>query len=268
MSVPTIALQLYSVRDALARDRAGTLARVAALGVSTVETFDFVGDPAGWAAVLDAAGLRTTIGHAPLASDTLPTPGGEVVTVAPSDEVFTAAAQLGLDIVIDPYTDPARWRSADGIADIARRLNDAARAAGEFGLRVGYHNHWQEMSTAVDDRYGIEVLADRLDDGVVLEVDLYWATVGGVTDVPGLVQRLGERVVAVHVKDGTLEPERTATVPPTDQVPAGRGHVDLATALDVATGLEFAVIEFDAVDGDVFDAIAGSYHFLTQRGLG
>ena len=50
-------------------------------------------------------------------------------------------------------------------------------------------------------RHALEVLADALSPEVVLEVDTYWAYVGGA-DVPGLLRRLGERVVALHIKDG------------------------------------------------------------------
>jgi sugar phosphate isomerase/epimerase len=57
------------------------------------------------------------------------------------------------------------------------------------------------------------VLADCLAPEVVLEVDTYWAYAGGA-DVPALLRRLGDRVVALHVKDGdgSLEVERQVAV--------------------------------------------------------
>ena len=47
------------------------------------------------------------------------------------------------------------------------------------------------------------MLADQLDDAVLLEVDTYWAAVGG-QDVPALLGRLGDRVRYLHVKDGPV----------------------------------------------------------------
>ena len=60
------------------------------------------------------------------------------------------------------------------------------------------------------------MLADRLEPEVVLEVDTYWAYAGGA-DVPALLARLGDRVVALHIKDGD------GSLDPSKQVPVGSG---------------------------------------------
>ena len=60
------------------------------------------------------------------------------------------------------------------------------------------------------------MLADRLAPEVVLQVDTYWAYAGGA-DVPALLTRLGDRVVALHIKDGD------GSLDPTKQVPVGSG---------------------------------------------
>jgi hypothetical protein len=49
---------------------------------------------------------------------------------------------------------------------------------------------------------------------------------------------------------------------PTDQTPAGQGDVRLAEALAAAPALQYAVIEFDGYDGDVFDGVEQSYRWL------
>ena len=100
------------------------------------------------------------------------------------------------------------------------------------GLRVGYHNHDAELSSIIDGRPALEVFADLLDPTVALEVDLYWAAAGGQNPAE-LVGRLGDRVQAVHVKDGPMRPGISAAQLPTDQTPAGQGDVPLAAALAV-----------------------------------
>jgi sugar phosphate isomerase/epimerase len=92
---------------------------------------------------------------------------------------------------------------------------------------------------------------------------LYWATAGGA-DLVGLLQRLGDRVHAVHVKDGPMRPGITAKELPTDQLPAGQGDVPLADALAAGNDIRYAVIEFDHYEGDIFDGIAASYDFLSK----
>jgi sugar phosphate isomerase/epimerase len=87
------------------------------------------------------------------------------------------------------------------------------------------------------------------------------ATAGGVDPV-GLLGRLGDRVVAVHVKDGPMRPGITSRQMPRDQQPAGHGDVPLAAALEAAKSIDYAVIEFDHYEGDVFAGIAESYAWL------
>lgn len=76
------------------------------------------------------------------------------------------------------------------------------------------------------------------------------------------MERLGERVIAVHAKDGTLDPALLDAYPPADQVSAGDGTVPLREAIAAAPALELAIVEFDHYDGDLFDAIERSRVFL------
>lgn len=265
MTDPTISVQLYTVKEALSKDLDGTLARLKEIGFSTVEAYDFVSRADELAAAFARHGLTAATGHAALASETIGFPDGSVVAAPTHDEVFTAAKKLGITTVIDPYTPPSRWESLAEIEATARNLNAAAAAAAAYGITVGYHNHHQEF-TKIDGRFGLEIFAELLDESVVLEVDLYWATIGGA-DLPGLLERLGSRIIAVHVKDGTLEPEKANSFPPADQVPAGQGKVPLAASLDAIPSLRYAVVEFDFYPGDILDAVAQSYAYLTARGL-
>jgi sugar phosphate isomerase/epimerase len=79
-----------------------------------------------------------------------------------------------------------------------------------------------------------------------------------------LVETLGDRVVAVHVKDGPLGDHIVTGVPPVDQTAAEQGGVPLAAALRAAAWLEYAVVEFDGYQGDIFQAITASHAFLTD----
>jgi sugar phosphate isomerase/epimerase len=146
----------------------------------------------------------------------------------------------------------------------ADTINARADQAASYGLRVGYHNHDHELSALIDGRPALEVFAGLLDPAVLLEVDLYWAAAGGA-DPADLLQRLGDRVHAVHIKDGRMRPGITARMTPkTPQLPAGRGDVPLRAALSAGTAVAYAVIEFDRYDGDIYEGITESYDFLTS----
>jgi sugar phosphate isomerase/epimerase len=259
-------VQLFTVKDALEADLDGTLAEVARRGFTAVEPYDFVRRADALAASLAAHGLVAPTGHAMLATETFVNPDGSgtELPVPSPDVVFDAAEKLGMGTVIDPYTTAERWTTREQIEHTAGLLNEAAERGAARGIRVGYHNHAHELEAQIDGKTGLEVLAELLDPRVVLEVDLYWAARAGV-DPAALLRTLGDRVVAVHVKDGTLDPEAVKAYPPADQVPAGTGKVPLAEALDAASVLEFAIVEFDAYSGDLFEGIEQSRVFLDER---
>jgi sugar phosphate isomerase/epimerase len=246
-SLPELSVQLYSVRDAFAEDPAGTLARLTEVGLTKLEPFGLVERAEVLERTLPASGLAA------------PTTHQQLVGVADLAEVFEVATRLGIGTVIEPYVEPARWTSAAAVSETAAELSEAAAKAAAHGLRVGYHNHWFELESSFDGRHALEVFADALDPAVVLEVDTYWAATGGA-DVPALLGRLGDRVRALHLKDGPLVQD------PDVQVPLGQGAMPVPEVLAAATAVEVPVIEFDGYAGDLFEGIAASVAYA--RGLG
>jgi sugar phosphate isomerase/epimerase len=230
--MPTTSVQLYSVRDAVAEDLDGAVARLAEIGLEHVEPYAFH--------------ERTQeYGHAPVIGSDAP------------EAIFDAAVTLGMATVIDPFVPAEHWQTAEQVADLAARVNGLAALAAERGLEFGYHNHAWELSTRIDGRHALELFVEHLDPAVVLEVDTYWAQVGGA-DTPALLAALGDRVRLVHVKDGTLDGDVEA------QQPAGSGEVDVPAILAAAPRAT-RVIEFDAYAGDVFAGIARSFAWLAEN---
>ena len=236
-----LSVQLYSVRDKFAEDPAAVLKRLAEIGFKHVEPYGVLENVDTLRAGLPANGLTAPTAHARLIG-------------ADQHAVFAAAAELGIDVVIDPFVGTEHWQQADDIGATADALNAAAKLAAEHGVRVGYHNHWWELRSRLDGRSAFEVFADQLDPELVLEVDTYWATAGG-EHAPELLRRLGGRVRAIHVKDGGLDTDATG------QVPAGQGRVPVAEVL-AASPQALRVVEFDAYAGDIYEGIAASRAFV------
>jgi sugar phosphate isomerase/epimerase len=239
-----LAIQLYSLRDQLAADRDGTLRRLAAFGYRAVEAYDPVSDPAGFRTVADELGLMVCSTHAPVF-------GGD----AQRAEVAAAARTLGTDTVIVPAIASADFADRAGVRQVAARLAEAAAWAAGEGLRLGYHNHHWELSQLVDGRPALEVLADGLPAEVFLEVDIYWAAVGGV-DVPDLLKRLGKRVRYLHVKDGPSTKDDPMTA-------VGSGTLPIPDILAAAPPDAWRIVELDRCATDMLAAIADSYHYLS-----
>ncbi|MGP4112776.1 sugar phosphate isomerase/epimerase family protein [Streptomyces sp. 4N509B] len=245
---PPLGVQLYTVRTALADDRDATLARVADIGFTTVEPFDPTNDPTGFRRTADALGLTVTSVHAIQLLDGDPA------------AVLDAVATLGSGLAIVPAGIPAEeFTTRDGLARVADLLNGLAEHAARAGIRLGYHNHWWELEPLIEDRHALEVLAELLAPEVVLQVDTYWAAVGGA-DVPALLRRLGQRVVSLHVKDGPAG--RGSTTAP--QVAVGAGAMPVPEILGAAPPEAQWVAELDSCATDLFDALADSYVYLSE----
>lgn len=235
-------IQLYTLRNALQEDLPGTIKKVAEIGFTQVEPYDFVATTTELGAALQKNGLTAPSGHAPLLSQD-------------QDQIFAAAKELGIGTVIEPYITAEHWQSAEDIQATAAKLNAAARKGADYGVRVGYHNHQWELESTIEGRTALEYFEGLLDPALVLEVDTYWAAVGGQDPVQ-LLRRLGDRVKFIHIKDGPLTTETKA------QQPAGQGRLPVLDVIAAARSLEVGVVEFDDYSGDIFDGIARSLAYL------
>jgi sugar phosphate isomerase/epimerase len=256
-----LAVQLYSFRDPARFGGAGmgldvpTLSAVAAAGYLGVETVDVPGgDAVAARRVLDDLGLAVTSSHTWAARgdrDALARAAGSI-------------AELGSPHMI---VSPSRLTSRRAVDAAIDGIGAAAEIARAHGLRLGIHNHSEEMAS-IDGLPVIDRLAAGLGDAVDFQVDIFWVTVGGA-DPAAVIRRLGLRVVSLHVKDGIDLPS-AADAEPFVNVPVGRGVVDPAPAIAAAEAqpsVDWLIVEFDHVEGSAVDAARESLTNLTARGL-
>lgn len=237
-----LAVQLYSVRDRMTQDRREVLRRLAEIGYGGVEPYDPLNDPAGFRDLLGEFGLTACSTHAAVHGDK-------------REDILAAARTIGLDTVIVPAISPDEWADAAGVDRTASVLNETATRAADLGIRIGYHNHWWELENQVDGKTALEALVDRLDPAVIIEVDVYWAQVGG-QDVPALLGRLGDRVRYLHVKDGPATKGEPMTA-------VGAGTLPIPEILAAGKSVEWRVVELDECATDMVEALAGSHAYLT-----
>jgi sugar phosphate isomerase/epimerase len=241
-----LGIQLYSVRDDIGPDRlGGTLARLAALGFTHAEPYDILTDPRGLAAALRDSGLHAATAHS------------SVLRREPA-EILDAAEELGIGTVITPWVAPGSIADRAGVQRLADALNSAAGLAAARGVRIGYHNHDFEFAQRVDGVPVYDLLTGLLDPAVVLELDVYWAGVGGA-DVFELLPRLGDRVRLLHVVRDR-EPGNDRPVLGVDA--SDRMAEVLALA---APALELPVVEVVAHHSDVWPLVEHNAAYF--RGL-
>ena len=255
--VDRISIQLYTVRDILAADPAGTLAALANIGYTRVETAGTAGLTAeAFRALLDANRIRATSGHFGI-----PQP----FDAAAWRTTLATARTLGCRYVVHPFfgadASGGAVRDATVWRNFARDLNRAGAMARDAGFRFGYHNHHFEFFPLADGsgRTGFDVLTSTADPRLVhLELDLYWSWRGAADPVDVMRAHRG-RVLQFHVKDMNLS---------SGFADPGTGLIDFRRIFAQAEGVQEYIVERDdAGTGDrepedALDTAAVGYRFL------
>lgn len=223
-----IGLQLYTLREPLAGDLEGTLARVAAIGYEEVELAGLFGrTPRQMRRALDAAGLVAVSSHLPFER-----------LLAGWQEELEGALALGQSYVVCPWI-PEERRGADGYREVARIFERAGAAAADRGLRFAYHNHAYEFEPA-DGRVPYDLLLEGTSpERVAFEMDLYWIVEGG-GDPLRYFRRWPGRFELIHAKD-------MAAGPGGAMADVGAGTIDFAAifARREEAGIRHVFVEHD-----------------------
>lgn len=256
--VGKIGLQLYTVREQIAKDAAATLKRVAEVGFHGVETGFWpegvsVGDAAK---LLKDAGLKVFSAHCDI-------PVGDK-----KDEFLRMADAYGCKrMVWHGWPEDQRYKTKEGIQELTGIYNEAGRFAKDNGLSFGIHNHWWEFHNKIEDRYAYQILLDDLDADIFFELDTYWLKTAG-HDPAKIVSDFGTRAPLLHIKDGPAPYNDDLANDQTPMTPAGKGTQDFPSIVKAADGnTEWMIVEMDRTSIDVFNAIHESYNYLVGNGL-
>ncbi|MCY4357539.1 MAG: sugar phosphate isomerase/epimerase [Gammaproteobacteria bacterium] len=187
--VSRIGLQLFTLRQEMFADFAGTLASVAELGYQEIEFAGYFSRSASEVRhLLEANGLNSPAAHIPL---------NRVQSNLQAEIDF--AAELGQKFIVVPIVPPEE-RSADDYRRHAETLNRAGEAMHQAGIRIAYHNHSFEFDDS-NDQYPFDILLNETDPELVdFELDLYWIVKAGVDPIPYFEKYPG-RFSLLHVKD-------------------------------------------------------------------
>jgi sugar phosphate isomerase/epimerase len=235
MRLDQIALQLYTVRALAAADLAATLGAVAAAGYRSVELAGLPDTaPHELARLLTETGLAAIASHESI----------ERLRVDPT-AVADRLDVLGCDRAVVPWIPEEDRRTGDDVLRFAAEVGVLARTFGDRGIRLAYHNHDFEFAP-LDGTTVWDILLAELPAEVELELDVYWASVGGRDPVTE-IRANADRVRLLHMKDRLGGPE------PHD-APAGQGTLAFPEIVDAgrAAGVDWYVAEQD----DPHDAVA------------
>lgn len=261
-----IGVQLWVLRELLAKDFDGTLAQVAAIGIRKVEFAGFFNRSAEQVrTVLASTGLTATGAHCLVATTTdeqlkhtiefCHTVGMHyMIAAVPSIKPGSAS---GSGNPFDSISlDDWHW-SID-------RFNEIGAKVREAGMRFAYHNHNMEAR-----RYGNIVAFDEVlrltDPSVVgIEFDIGNFVAGGGDPYPYLA-KYPQRFELAHVKEWADPFTPTVSIKFPDYAPLGKGKTDwkrLIAALDKTNVKEIFIEQDGTAAKDEVGAVSQAYQFL------
>lgn len=226
-----VGLELYSVRDALARDPQGTVRAVAKMGYQCVE---FYAPYFQWTEsetkqmrkLMDDLGIRCYSTH------------NEEGYLAPKNlsRVRDRNATLGSKYVVQAWSEPKT--TIDAWKAVADNLNVVAEKLEPSGLHAGYHNHDAEFAPLSGVR-PIEILAKNTKPSVMLQLDVGTCLSAGSDPVAWIKANPG-RIRSMHCKDWSPEAGKAYSVL------LGEGSVDWKSVFQAAENggeIEYYLVE-------------------------
>jgi sugar phosphate isomerase/epimerase len=254
-----VGVQMWSFREFLPKDLAGTLAKVRAMGFREVEGAGLWKRTVGeLRAALDAAGLRCQSAHM----------GFERLR-DDSAGAFAEAKALGASWVVCPWISHEKEFTREDALKSAEVFNKVATAAEAAGLRFAYHCHGYEMLPSPEGTR-FDTLAQNTDPKrVMFQVDVFHTLHGGADPV-AFINRHAARVKSLHLKDlkkGVAITKGTGTAPPDVDVPLGTGQVDWRAVLRAATKAGASLYYVEDESADPFGHIPQSLQYLKSLKL-
>ena len=238
-----VALQLWSVREDTARDFAGTLQAVAAMGYASVEFAGFGNsDVRGARAALDATGLKAAGIHAGI---------GQLRSDL--NRCVDEALLLGARHVICPYWPHEHYHSGAACVRIGEELGAIGATFRAHGIHFAMHNHAFEMAV-VDGRRVFDWMLDAAAPrDLGCQADVYWVQVGGKNPAE-FIREQGRRIRTVHLKD---------------EKEIGGGPVDFPevfAALEAIGAVEWHVVEVEQYSHAPLESVRRSFEQLKRWG--
>ncbi len=250
--IPKFGIQLWSVKDEMAKDPIGTLRSIASFGYNQVETFE--GDNGMfW-------GMKTIEFKSFIEDLGMELVGGHCDVFANIEMKIDQANEAGLQFMVCPWLGPKD------------NLNDYLKAAEAFeaigqkckkqGIKFCYHNHDYSF-TPINSIHPQEIFLNHTDpDHVFFEMDVYWTHLSG-HDPISWIDKYQNRWPILHIKDQAelyLDDKFISTE-------LGKGIIDYAALLEAfqVRGIKYFMVEQERFDHNTpLDAAKVNAEYMVQ----
>ncbi|MFM1929299.1 MAG: hypothetical protein RL387_627 [Bacteroidota bacterium] len=228
-------MQLWTVKEALAKDPLAVLKHLSASGYKQIESFE--GDKGifwgmkntEFKKTMDGLGMKIVSAHCDHVNN--------------FERKAAEAGEIGMKYLICPWVGPQD--SLDKYKRLADQFNTCGEIAKKNGIRFAYHNHdysFKALNGVVPQDLMIQNTNAALVD---FEMDMYWTVAAGVDPI-AYMKKFPNRFKLVHVKDLVKldKGEHESCI-------IGKGTIDYKSLLPQATqqGVQYFIVEQEAYTG-------------------
>ncbi len=248
-----IGLQLWSVKDDMKKDVAGTIAAVGEMGYKYVETAGYGDgkiyglDPVEFKNLCEKNGLHFWGAHA---GQAVPTDENWDKTMAWWDVCIAAHKSAGAKWIVQPFMDKVGYESLDGLKRYCKYFNAVGEKCNAAGIRFGYHNHDNEFKVEFEGKPIYDWMMELTDpEKVMFQLDLFWIIEGG-KDPLDYFEKYAGRFELWHIKDKAEVGES--------------GKIDFAAmfAKRELSGAEYGIVEVEEYNFEPLESCKKSIEYL------
>ncbi len=264
--ITNIGLQLYTVRDAMQKDPAGTLAKVAQIGYNTLEGASYTGsqkfygmEAKAFANLLKTNKLIMPSSHYRLGEEKTNGQNTQGTMLYGWEKAVEDASAVDIKYMVCAYLSAEERGGLDHYKKLAVEFNKAGELCKKAGIQFCYHNHDFEFDKQ-DGQYPYDILLNETDKSLVkMEMDIYWVSRAGMDPI-ALIDKHPGRFPLWHLKDMDNTPQRAFTE-------VGNGTINFKKILAQAdkAGLKYFFVEQDICPGSPFDSITKSINYVKKN---
>ncbi len=249
----TLGIQLYSVRDDMKKDPAGTLAKLAGMGYRHVEHANYIDHkfygytPAEFKKLLGGLGLKMPSGHTRMNAEHWD--AGKKDFTDDWKKTVEDAAFLGQQYVISPWLEDSLRRNYDDLLRYMEVFNKSGELCKKSGMKFGYHNHDFEFSVKLNDKTVFDIILNNTDPALVMQqLDIGNMYNAGAKALD-MVNKYPGRFISMHVKD---EIKSSSEHEPYESTILGKGILPVKEIIDLGRksgGTTLFIIEQESYQG-------------------
>jgi sugar phosphate isomerase/epimerase len=251
--IKSFGLQLWTIRDEMAKDPMGVLKQVASLGYSHVESFE--------GSMGMFWGMKNTEFKKHIADLGMTMYSSHFGGTDNFEKKVAEAAEIGMKYLTMAWEGPGK--TIDDYKKYAEAFNKKGELCKKNGLRFAFHNH-DYTFRPLEGQFAQDVLINNTDATLVdFEMDIYWVVAAG-QDPEAWFRKYPNRFRLCHIKDRTKTPVADNGK---NSIDLGTGMIDYAKVLKTAkaNGMQYFIAEQEAYpNGTPLEAVKVDAAYLKK----